>query len=494
MNENEITMKATTKKSGIGRRRGARKNKSIQTSLIVSLVTFCVTLLVIIGFYLGSLSSRQNQIRTTTEILKDMPFVDKTKTYLKKRHNRDIETETIEFDEGEFRNKSKKAAGNDKFGPILRSELHLFDINVSKVASSDKRASGYVGVKANFCKLNWDIYKNNPPKYPMFRFLVSESGCDDRENVVSVEMSSLMEKVREYDKTMQLEAESGKNVDDIDGYVHVMPPTGFVFHESRVGSTLVANSLAAMDPEAHRVFSESTPINMALQVCADDADGCDMEMAANIFRDVVYLMGRTNSPKEKHLFFKVSSAGTKRMRVMREALPFTPWIFVYRNPVQTMMSHLDPEKIGKNTKHIMAVCTKAKRNPPGDLIKLVADAGRNIREISDIEFCAAHLASLCTSALAELRESSTGKAVEYDGLVDTLISDIIPNHFGVEMTDEDKQNILEVSKTYSKNKGRKKSKWEEDSEKKEKHASKEIIQASEFFMTKSYEELKTFTK
>ena len=493
MNENEMTMKATTKKSGIGRRRGARKNKSIQTSLIVSLVTFCVTLLIIIGVLLGSKSSRQTQIRTTTEILKDMPFVDETKKYLKKRHSRDIETKAIEFDRGDLLSAARKAGNDDKFGPILRSELHLFDINVAKFAPSDKRASGYVGVKASFCKLNWDLYKNNPPKYPMFRFLVTESGCDDRENVVSVEMSSLMEKVRDYDEAMQQEAESGKNVDDIDGYVHVMPPTGFVFHESRVGSTLVANSLAAMDPEAHRVFSESTPINMALQVCADDAGDCDMEVAANVFRDVVYLMGRTNSPKEQHLFFKVSSAGTKRMRVMREALPSTPWIFVYRNPVQTMMSHLDPEKIGRHTKNIMAVCTKAKRHPPADLIQLVADTGRNIKEISDIEFCAAHLASLCTSALAELRESSTGRAIEYDGLVDTLISDIIPNHFGVEMTDEGKENILEVSKTYSKNKGRKKSEWKEDSEKKEKHASKEIVDASEFFMTKSYEELKTFT-
>jgi hypothetical protein len=102
-------------------------------------------------------------------------------------------------------------------------------------------------------------------------------------------------------------------------------------------------------------------------------------------------------------------------------------------------------------------------------------------------------ASLCQSALVELRKSSTGKAVEYDGLVDKLITDVIPNHFGVEMTDEGKNNILEVSKTYSKNKGVKKSEWEEDSEKKEKRAGKDIVDASEFFMTKSYKELQSFT-
>jgi hypothetical protein len=101
--------------------------------------------------------------------------------------------------------------------------------------------------------------------------------------------------------------------------------------------------------------------------------------------------------------------------------------------------------------------------------------------------------SLCESALIELRKSSTGKAVEYDGLVEKLISDVIPNHFGVEMTDKGEENIREVSKTYSKNKGAKDPVWTEDSEKKEKRASKAIVDASEFFMKKSYQELQTFT-
>ena len=92
-----------------------------------------------------------------------------------------------------------------------------------------------------------------------------------------------------------------------------------------------------------------------------------------------------------------------------------------------------------------------------------------------------------------MRKSSTGKAVEYDGLVEKLIADVIPNHFGIEMTDKAEQNIRDVSKTYSKNKGRKDSDWKEDSEKKEKHASKAIVDASDFFMAKSYEELQTFT-
>eukprot|EP00956_Cyclotella_meneghiniana_P008223 scaffold10954_cov74-Cyclotella_meneghiniana.AAC.2 len=492
-------MKTATKNSGIGRRRGAKNKKSIQTSLLVALVAFCVTFFVIIGIYLSNYSSPQ-EIHATTEVLKDIPLVDATRKYLKKKHTKrdvDVLREAAINRLGKAKkmgnngaaevdreNNETIATKHDKYYPILRSEVHLIDLDLSRLTAG--KSGKYAGAKGKFCKLDWNLHKYNPPKYPMFRFLVDESGCNDRENIVTVEISTLMDKVKEYDERIQQQADEGNDISDIDGYVHVMPPAGFVFHESRVGSTLVANSLAAMDPEAHRVFSESNPINQALQAPEGEA-------AANLFRDVVYLMGRTNSPKEKHMFFKVSSAGTKRMKLMREAFPSTPWIFVYRNPVQTMMSHLDPSKIGKKTTGIQAVCTKSKRHPPPDTIKLVEESGRQIEEISDIEFCAAHLASLCESALKELRKSSTGRAVEYDGLVDKLIADVIPNHFGVEMTEEAKQNILEVSKTYSKNKGSKKSEWSEDSEKKEERASKEIVDASETFMTKTYDELKTFT-
>lgn len=41
-----------------------------------------------------------------------------------------------------------------------------------------------------------------------------------------------------------------------------VPPRGFVYHETRCGSTLVANMLAA--PSSNRVFSESKP---PVQVC-----------------------------------------------------------------------------------------------------------------------------------------------------------------------------------------------------------------------------------
>lgn len=47
----------------------------------------------------------------------------------------------------------------------------------------------------------------------------------------------------------------------------------------------------------------------------------------------------------------------------KQAFPDVPWAFVYRQPVQTMMSHMDPDKNNQGN----APCMRSKRNPPQDV-------------------------------------------------------------------------------------------------------------------------------
>ena len=47
----------------------------------------------------------------------------------------------------------------------------------------------------------------------------------------------------------------------------------------------------------------------------------------------------------------------------KQAFPDTPWVFVYRMPVQTMMSHLDPRK-GSGSG---APCLRSMRDPPAEV-------------------------------------------------------------------------------------------------------------------------------
>ncbi len=45
---------------------------------------------------------------------------------------------------------------------------------------------------------------------------------------------------------------------------------------------------------------------------------------------------------------------------------------------------------------------------------------------------------------------SHGIAVEYDNLIEKLIRNVIPNHFGIRVDETARQHILNIAKIYSK--------------------------------------------
>eukprot|EP00978_Attheya_sp_CCMP212_P006503 scaffold14942_cov47-Attheya_sp.AAC.6 len=311
----------------------------------------------------------------------------------------------------------------------------------------------------------------------MFRDLVAASP-DCQTSIVTLDLKYIAELAHAYDAEM---AELGTNVP------HAMEPTGFVFHESRCGSTLVANSLIGMDPKHHRVYSESAPPMKALAACGEDYQSCDVEIAADLFRDVVYLMGRTNDAEESNLFFKIQSAGSKNIATFQTAFPHTPWIFVYREPVQVMMSQLRVARIEQ------ANCVRSRRSPPKRIKSLVQNIiGEHASDLHYEDYCAAHLAVICESAVKALQTSSTGLAVNYNTLPDILSTAVLPKHFHVNVGHVEKRNIETVSQQYSKGRDNKKMEWKDDSEKKDAGASEEIKTASATFLQSSYDILEDF--
>lgn len=270
------------------------------------------------------------------------------------------------------------------YDKVLSGEVHLIGVSVRNTAvHTDKKSSSssYKGVIATFCKLKWDLHKYQPESVPMFNKLTDASHCSSFGNTFSLPLDEVMEQVREYDSNVS----NNKAVKTI-------APSGFVFHESRCGSTLVANSLAVVDPEMTRVYSESAPLISAMKACGAGQDGdkeCDREKSNRLIQDVVYLNGRTNDMRETHMFYKIQSIGTTFIHNLREAFPDVPWIFVYRDPVQVMMSHIPSELSIR-----MAVCTRSKRFPSLQLLKYYSlFSDENIKKLSKTEHCAVHLVS-----------------------------------------------------------------------------------------------------
>ena len=86
------------------------------------------------------------------------------------------------------------------------------------------------GRRVTLCKLKFEDYYHSPHVYPMFKDLVAASHCNLLGNSKIDTLDNIL---------AALQARNGT----VGG--RVVPPSGFVFHESRVGSTLVANMLAS---------------------------------------------------------------------------------------------------------------------------------------------------------------------------------------------------------------------------------------------------------
>jgi len=115
-----------------------------------------------------------------------------------------------------------------------------------------------------------------------------------------------------------------------------LPPSGFVFHVSRCGSTLVAQALAALPQNI--VVAEAGTIDGVLQAHYHDPAISDQQRIAWL-RWMVGAFGRPRAGQERHLIVKFDSWHTRDLPLIRRAFPDVPWIFVYRDPIEVLVSH-----------------------------------------------------------------------------------------------------------------------------------------------------------
>jgi hypothetical protein len=114
-----------------------------------------------------------------------------------------------------------------------------------------------------------------------------------------------------------------------------LPPAGFIFHGSRCGSTLIAQMLAAL-PE-NVVICEASPIDIVLRARAHDPSVTE-EQQIIWLRWLLNALGQRRNPEEKRMFVKFDCWHAILLPLIQRAFPTVPWIFVYREPVEVLMS------------------------------------------------------------------------------------------------------------------------------------------------------------
>ncbi len=113
------------------------------------------------------------------------------------------------------------------------------------------------------------------------------------------------------------------------------PPSGFIFHTSRCGSTLTSQMLAAL--QQNIVISEAPPVDSILR--ARLKENIPVEQRTKWLVDLIWILGRKRFDEKKSLFVKFDSWHILDFNFISSAFPGVPCIFLYRDPVEVLVSH-----------------------------------------------------------------------------------------------------------------------------------------------------------
>lgn len=239
-------------------------------------------------------------------------------------------------------------------------------------------------------------------------------------------------------------------------------PKGFIFHVSRCGSTLVSRMLASL--EKNIVISEASIIDKIIRANTSD------EQKIIWLRWLFNALAQKRFDAEENFFVKFDSWSVIDLPLLEKAFPATNWIFMYRNPVEVIVSNMQQPGMQ------MIPAVNEKIFPNMNLFEIL--------QFSTEERFARTIAAFCQAAI-ENAASKLGKFINYIQLPEAVTGEI-GEHFNVEFSGEDLEKMRHSSKFDAKSPNQN---FSPDSEQKRKEASSELVHFAEKFVEPLYEKL-----
>jgi hypothetical protein len=226
----------------------------------------------------------------------------------------------------------------------------------------------------------------------------------------------------EFDVLLQLE----KSLDSVE-------PTGFIFHSSRCGSTLLANACRAIANSI--VLSEANAIDKLIARFITDSDGIKESLYSVFLRGVVRALGQRRSGNEHHLFVKFACCSFAQIERITRIWPHVPWVFLYRDPIETIVSNLNgvPPWLLDNDRRVLASIAGVSPN--------------TVAEMSLEELCARTIGSFYAKAHNLANENCL--LLNYNQRSVPVISSVL-NFFNVSPSAEELKKIADAGSVYSK--------------------------------------------
>ncbi len=215
--------------------------------------------------------------------------------------------------------------------------------------------------------------------------------------------------------------------------LETLAPDGFIFHMSRCGSTLVAQMLAALDDSI--VVSEAAPIDAVVQL----GRGLPEDDAARALRAMVAAFGRKRGGRERRYFVKLDCWHTLALPLVRRAFPSVPWIFLYRDPAEVLVSQMR-ERGSQMVPQFF---------PPGFFGIAAAE------DTAVEDYCARVLGAICRAVLDHRHlgdHLGGGLILNYRQLPDAVWTAVLP-HFGISCSAQEQETMRRAAAHNAKSPG-----------------------------------------
>jgi len=212
-------------------------------------------------------------------------------------------------------------------------------------------------------------------------------------------------------------------------------PAGFIFHSSRCGSTLLAN--AGRSIPGSIVISEANAIDQLVARFLTDSEPREVKRAiySALLKAVVSAFGQRITGQERHLIVKFSCCSTSELERITRIWPDVPWIFVYRDPIETIVSNLKtmPGWLLDEDRRILSA--------------VIGEPVSAIGEMDPTELCARTIGSFY--ATARQLANRDCMLLNYEQLsLETLLN--VLEFFGIAPTAEEEDEIAVAAQFYSK--------------------------------------------
>ena len=258
-----------------------------------------------------------------------------------------------------------------------------------------------------------------------------------------------------------------------------LKPSAFIFHCSRCGSTLMANAFRAL--QGSIVMAEAPVLDkIASRFITDEPTNSTKELLYMLLlRSAVAALGQSRSGAEQHYIVKFGCTTTLQIKRIRRIWPDVPFVFLYRNPVEVIVSNLSSKPQWMEF-----------HSNPAAAAAMVGVEVAALERLTAAEFCARWIGRFMNEANASDDERS--RFVDYEELSSDKLIDTI-RFCGIEPSPEEIDAIRGISRLYSKDPSRRRT-FNTDNESKKAAASAYVLEVAEKWAAPVYEKLKIKTE